>query len=100
MHKTRVDCREWLEAHAEEWAFFEQSFRIPISRFYCDYGVFDRLREIVIPALASRAVGRGERTLVATDAEPHMLERARVAVYQFSALKDLLPSWRESAFAK
>ena len=42
------------------------------------------------PSLACR--------LVATDADPHMLERARTACYPASSLKDLPPAWREKAF--
>lgn len=61
--------------------------RIPISRFYRDRGVFDALRDAVLPALAARAAGRGERTLRAWSAgcasgeEPYSLAIAwRLAV--------------------
>jgi chemotaxis protein methyltransferase CheR len=127
--------RDWLESHTAEWVLVQESCRIPISRFYRDRGVFDRLREIVIPALAKSAMERQERTLriwsagcasgeepytvsiiwigelssrfpdlelqiVATDADAHILERARAAVYQSSSLKDLPLLWRDSAFTK
>ena len=36
--------------------------------------------------------------IVATDADAQMFERASAAVYQFSSVKDLPPSWRELAF--
>ncbi len=38
--------------------------------------------------------------LVATDADPHMLERARIACYPASSLKELPPEWRAKAFVK
>ncbi len=36
--------------------------------------------------------------VVATDTEPHLLERARAAQYPASSLKDLPPGWRQQAF--
>ena len=36
--------------------------------------------------------------IVATDAEPHLIERARAARYGAGSLKDLPPGWRERAF--
>jgi chemotaxis protein methyltransferase CheR len=56
--------------------------RIPISRFYRDRGVFDALRDVVLPTLAQRAVERGDRTLRAWSAgcasgeEPYSLSIA------------------------
>ena len=37
--------------------------------------------------------------VLATDADPQLLQRARAACYPFSSLKDLPMAWRESAFA-
>jgi chemotaxis protein methyltransferase CheR len=36
--------------------------------------------------------------ILATDADPQLLQRARVACYPYSSLKDLPADWRESAF--
>ncbi|MDH3980206.1 MAG: chemotaxis protein CheR [Gammaproteobacteria bacterium] len=36
--------------------------------------------------------------ILATDIEPHLLNRARTACYPFSSLKELPAAWRESAF--
>ncbi|UCC56641.1 MAG: protein-glutamate O-methyltransferase CheR [Gammaproteobacteria bacterium] len=37
--------------------------------------------------------------ILATDTDPQLLQRARVACYPYSSLKDLPVAWRESAFA-
>ena len=37
--------------------------------------------------------------ILATDIDPQLLNRARIACYPFSSLKDLPAAWRESAFA-
>jgi chemotaxis protein methyltransferase CheR len=55
--------RERLERAPEEWPEIDALCRITISRFYRDRGVFDHLGEAVLPALATAAVARGERTL-------------------------------------
>ncbi|MBI3468416.1 MAG: chemotaxis protein CheR [Planctomycetes bacterium] len=44
--------RTYLEATPEEWATLDTFCRIPISRFYRDRGVFDLLRDEVLPELA------------------------------------------------
>jgi chemotaxis protein methyltransferase CheR len=38
--------------------------------------------------------------LVATDADPHLLQRARSGCYPASSLKELPPAWREKAFVE
>jgi chemotaxis protein methyltransferase CheR len=38
--------------------------------------------------------------VVATDSDPHMLDRARQARYSMSSLKDLPPDWRAAAFTR
>lgn len=38
--------------------------------------------------------------IVATDADPHMLERARAALYKTGSLKELPAGWRERAFTE
>ena len=42
---------------------------------------------------------RIELEVVATDADPHLLERARAARYRAGTLRELPPGWRERAFA-
>jgi chemotaxis protein methyltransferase CheR len=39
-------------------------------------------------------------TVIATDAEETMIERAEAACYNFSSLKELPPEWREQAFVR
>jgi chemotaxis protein methyltransferase CheR len=39
-------------------------------------------------------------SIVATDANPDMLQRARRACYPYSAIKNLPPAWREAGFAQ
>jgi chemotaxis protein methyltransferase CheR len=38
--------------------------------------------------------------LVATDADPTLLQRAKKGCYPASSLKELLPAWREAAFVR
>jgi chemotaxis protein methyltransferase CheR len=38
--------------------------------------------------------------IVATDADPNMIRRARDARYEFGSLKDLPESWRDRAFTR
>jgi len=127
--------RGWLEQHPEEWHHLDFLCAVTISRFWRDAAVFDRLGREVLPALAERAVARGDDSLrcwsagcasgeepyslalawkllagerfpdlafdvVATDASPAMIQRAREARYPASSLKDLLPEWAERAFRR
>ena len=55
--------RDYLDAHQEEWAQLDSFCRISISRFYRDRGVFDLLRDEVLPMVASMARARGDHTL-------------------------------------
>jgi chemotaxis protein methyltransferase CheR len=122
--------RAYLDAHPAEWAHLDGLCRVSISRFYRDRAVFDALAGDVLPALASAARARGERTLrawsagcasgeepytlallwsealrsrfpglalriVATDADAHLLERARAACYPPSSLRELPEAWTE-----
>jgi chemotaxis protein methyltransferase CheR len=130
-----VAYRAYLEAHPAEWSMLDSLCRVSISRFYRDRGVFDHLRQVVLPVLAELAVTRGERTLrgwsvgcasgeevytlsliwhfelkarfpglvfrlVATDADPTMLQRAQRGCYLASSLKELPPAWRDAAFVR
>ena len=53
--------REYLERRPEEWPNLDSLCSIPISRFYRDRGVFDYLRDAILPGLAEAAVARGDR---------------------------------------
>lgn len=55
--------RARLEQDPGEWARFERACRIPISRFYRDRSVFDRLADTVLPELAAAALTRGASRL-------------------------------------
>jgi chemotaxis protein methyltransferase CheR len=50
--------RDFLESHADEWSVLDTFCSIPISRFYRDRGVFDYLRDEVLPTLAQIAAIR------------------------------------------
>jgi chemotaxis protein methyltransferase CheR len=127
--------RAYLELNPSEWSVLDGFCRISISRFYRDRGVFDYLREEILPALgtSARRDGRGEvrcwsagcasgeeaytlailwrfavgprlpgasLRVVATDSDPHMLDRARQACYSTSSLKDLPADWGAAAFTR
>ena len=47
--------RDYLGGHREEWSVLDSFCRISISRFYRDRGVFDYLRDEVLPRLAATA---------------------------------------------
>ena len=47
--------RHWIESHPDELATLDSFCRITISRFYRDRGVYDRLRDEVLPELAATA---------------------------------------------
>ena len=47
-----ADYRSYLETHPDEWRVLDVFTRISISRFNRDRGVFDHLREVVLPELA------------------------------------------------
>jgi chemotaxis protein methyltransferase CheR len=50
--------RTYLTEHPTEWAALETLCPIPISRFFRDARVFDRLGEFVLPEIADRAARR------------------------------------------
>lgn len=51
--------RRHLDEHPEEWAELARLSLIPVSRFYRDAEVFDRLAQIILPELARHALDRG-----------------------------------------
>jgi chemotaxis protein methyltransferase CheR len=55
--------RAFVERHPAEWALLDALCRLPISRFFRDRAVFQRLGDEVLPELAARATGRGAREL-------------------------------------
>ena len=114
--------RRYLEQHADEWRQLDRRCRVTISRFWRDRGVFEALRDVVIPTLAaekstlscwSAGCASGEEPysiaimarhiavdvdIVASDADAHMLQRARAAAYQAATLRELPAAWRAQAF--
>ena len=55
--------RTYLQEHPGEWNVLDGFCRITISRFYRDRGVFEALREHVLPALVAQVQERGDDTL-------------------------------------
>ena len=47
--------QSWLSDHEMEWEKFDTMCRIPISRFYRDWAVFDYLKDEGLPLLAQKA---------------------------------------------
>lgn len=56
---TVTEYRLFLDAHAAEWQQLDGFCRITISRFYRDKGVFDALRDKLLPELAALAERQG-----------------------------------------
>lgn len=69
----------YLERHAGEWHRLNEFCRIPISRFYRDHEVFERLEREVLPTLGEAAAARGRGELAcwsaccASGEEPYTL---------------------------
>ena len=53
------DYRAYLETHPDEWLRLDGMCRIPISRFWRDRGVFEKLANAIFPELAAMAHARG-----------------------------------------
>ena len=53
----------YLDDHPEEWEVLDGFCRIVISRFYRDQGIFETLRDTVLPTLAHAARVRQVQTL-------------------------------------
>jgi chemotaxis protein methyltransferase CheR len=60
--------RRYLEADAEEWAHLDSLCRVTISRFHRDQGVFELLRDRLLPELAEVAFRE-----VAATGPPHSM---------------------------
>ncbi len=114
------DYASYLESHPDEWPALDGLCHVTISRFFRDSRVFDALTESVLPRLVaafgpklriwSAGCGAGEEPysfaligrqlfpaarfeIVATDADPHQLERARAAQYRASSFRELPAGW-------
>ncbi len=103
--------RRRLEEDAEEWRALDSCCRVSISRFYRDHGLWERLAlraglRIWCAGCASGeepytlAIARPDLHIVATDADPHLLARARQGRYRRSSLKELPPDWLARAFVR
>lgn len=118
------DYRAWLEEYPGEWNHLDTLCRVTISRFYRDRGIFDSLLHEILPNLTGNPVriwcagcASGEEpytvrllwdlglspknrqlSIIATDSDPKMLERARRGVYASGTLKDLPADWISRAF--
>jgi chemotaxis protein methyltransferase CheR len=116
----------FLRDHPDEWTRLDGLCRVTISRFYRDRGVFDFLREAVLPELARGAGERGVRcwsvgcasgeepytvvaiaaamripvAVLATDSDAHLLERAREGIYDASSLANLPGELKAEAFER
>jgi chemotaxis protein methyltransferase CheR len=60
--------RAYLDRHPREWLTLDEMCRISISRFYRDRGVFDLLKNGVLPDLARAALARGDKGIQAWSA--------------------------------
>lgn len=95
--------RALLDADPGEWRALDALCRIPISRFLRDRATFERLLALLPPGpldvwCAGCASGEEPYTLallrpglriLATDADPHLLGRARRGCYRASSLRAL-----------
>jgi chemotaxis protein methyltransferase CheR len=111
--------RAHLEATEGEWEVLAGLCRVTISRFWRDRAVFEALRDDVLPELGpkvrawSAGCASGEEpyslvlaaaeadveiSVLATDVDPALLDRARKACYPASSLRDLPPDLRARAF--
>jgi chemotaxis protein methyltransferase CheR len=122
--------RNWLAAHPEEWDALDALCRITISRFWRDRGMFEFLARDALPRFAAAAgevrvwsagCANGEEPysvallwrievqprfrssalrLLATDADPALIARARAACYGDGSFRELPAGWREIAFER
>lgn len=127
------DYSRFLEEHSDEWSYLDTLCRIPISRFYRDRGVFDALRDQVLPSLAKHALRLPDPTIrcwsagcasgeeayslrllwdlslargfpdvrlsvLGTDSDQVMLNRAARACYPRGSFKDAPAGWLAAAF--
>jgi chemotaxis protein methyltransferase CheR len=127
--------RQYLDRHQQEWDTLDGCYRITISRFYRDRGIYSLLEREALPQLAAQAQDRGMPRIrvwsagcgageepyslailwalspnsvlghtgleiLATDIDPDLLQRARLACYPYSSIRELPSDWRETAFSR
>ena len=127
--------RQHLDRHPSEWDTLDGCYRITISRFYRDRGIYRLLERKALPQLAAQAQGRGMPRIrvwsagcgageepyslailwalsphpafrhtgleiLATDIDSDLLQRARLACYPYSSIRELPSDWREAAFSR
>ncbi len=122
------DYRKYLFNHPEEWKVLDKFCRITISRFYRNYKLFDKIGLEIMPVLFhkkdtvrcwSAGCASGEEPysltltffnlvktisplkeieIIATDANPVMLNRARNGCYAASTIKELPDNWKKNCF--
>ena len=120
------DYRSYLETQPEEWKVLDKLLFVTISRFFRDRKLWDDLSGIIISELAKRkspekirawSAGccNGEEpysiavasdlcgyndsiTILASERNPELLERARNGVYPSSSLTELTEHEKESYF--
>lgn len=114
--------RGYLAAHPEEWPRLDVMCRVTISRFFRDRRHFEQLPSLVQSLARTRPVSiwsagcaSGEEPysvvialldtgvdieVVGTDADPHMLDRARVGRYASGTLRELTPELLARAFQR
>jgi chemotaxis protein methyltransferase CheR len=120
--------RDWLGSHPEEWDTLDALCRVTISRFWRDRGVFEFLARDPLPRFAERnsevrvwsaGCASGEEPysiallwhiglharfprcglrVLATDADPALIGRARAACYGAGSFRELPTGWLEAAF--
>jgi len=107
------EYRAYLEREPAELNVFERMCRITISRFYRDAAVFESLAPFLRPGARVWSAGcaSGEEPytvailepnaeILATDAEEHLIERARRGCYPGGSLRELPAHLRERAFRR
>lgn len=100
--------RTWLAAHDGEWRELDAICRVTISRLYRDAPVMERLAREVLPRARrvwSAGCASGEEpytvallaphvTIVASDVDGELIERAKRAEFGESSLRELPPDLR------
>jgi chemotaxis protein methyltransferase CheR len=128
--ETVEDYRDYIKTHPEEWKVLDKFCRITISRFYRNYKIFDKIGLELMPVLFNKkdtircwsaGCASGEEPyslsltffnlvktlsplkeieIIATDANPVMLNRARKGCYSASTIKELPDNWKRNCFER
>jgi chemotaxis protein methyltransferase CheR len=122
------DYKSFLETHTEEWKILDKLLFVTISRFFRDRKLWDDLTGKIIPELAERnnpekirawsagccngeepysiAIAAdlcgytGNTSILASDRNPYLLERAKTGIYPSSSIKELTKHEKEYFFEK